>query len=207
MDNKPALGIVTFPSTKREKPFELTAAQAASLMAVDYERDLRFKTWSMEEALAIMNGYSTYPPSELILGLAKKHRQEARHTQLSKMEIHLRDDFHDKRYADSEVMLNVRRKPIEWIRWAIDCGYELPNPLVQYADEFVKPIEKEPAKPIDDTLIRLPEVLEMTSMNRNAVYATEGFPKPVKLTTRSAAWVKREVQDWIQQRIRSRDGQ
>ena len=49
-------------------------------------------------------------------------------------------------------------------------------------------------------LIRLPEVLDRVSLKKTAVYKliAEGeFPKPVKLTSTTSAWVEDEVTDWI----------
>jgi prophage regulatory protein len=54
---------------------------------------------------------------------------------------------------------------------------------------------------LPERLLRLAEVQEMTGLNRNAVYNTEDFPKPVKISARATAWVLSEVQDWIQNQI------
>ena len=59
-------------------------------------------------------------------------------------------------------------------------------------------------------LIKLHEVLAQTSLSRSYVYALaqqDLFPKPVKLSERSSAWVATEVQDWIEARIALRDGE
>jgi prophage regulatory protein len=56
-------------------------------------------------------------------------------------------------------------------------------------------------------LLRLPEVLKLTGLSKAALYratAAGTFPKPVKLTERSSAWVAGEVETWILQRIESR---
>ena len=57
-------------------------------------------------------------------------------------------------------------------------------------------------------LIKLKRVLVVTGLSRSYVYALaqQGlFPKPVKLTERSSAWVESEVQGWIDTRITQRD--
>lgn len=57
-------------------------------------------------------------------------------------------------------------------------------------------------------LLKLKDVLATTGLSRSYVYALaqQGlFPKPVKLTERSSAWVESEVQDWIDTRIAQRD--
>lgn len=57
-------------------------------------------------------------------------------------------------------------------------------------------------------LIKLKEVIALTGVSRSQIYALaqQGkFPRPVKLTERSSAWVASEVQEWIESRIQSRD--
>jgi len=57
-------------------------------------------------------------------------------------------------------------------------------------------------------LIRLPETLSRAGVSRSYVYdaVKKGeFPKPVKVTERTSAWVESEVQEWIDQRIAERD--
>jgi len=57
-------------------------------------------------------------------------------------------------------------------------------------------------------LQKLPEVLAQTGLSRAHLYALAqkgAFPKPVKLSERSSAWVESEVQDWIEARIAARD--
>jgi prophage regulatory protein len=58
-------------------------------------------------------------------------------------------------------------------------------------------------------LIKLKDVVAITGLSRSHVYALaqQGlFPKQIKLTERSSAWVGSEVQDWIDSRIAQRDG-
>ena len=57
-------------------------------------------------------------------------------------------------------------------------------------------------------LIKLKDVTAMTGLSRSHLYALAQqsvFPKPVKLTERSSAWVESEVQEWIEVRIAQRD--
>lgn len=57
-------------------------------------------------------------------------------------------------------------------------------------------------------LIKLAEVMALTKKSRSSVYAEakDGrFPKPIKLSERSSAWVVSEVQDWIESKIQQRD--
>jgi prophage regulatory protein len=46
----------------------------------------------------------------------------------------------------------------------------------------------------------MPTVEKDSELKRSAIYKliSEGsFPQPIKLTTRSAAWIKAEVREWI----------
>lgn len=56
--------------------------------------------------------------------------------------------------------------------------------------------------------IRLKEVLAICGKSRSSVYDAikKGrFPKPVKLHGRSTAWVRSEVEQWVQECIDERD--
>jgi prophage regulatory protein len=57
-------------------------------------------------------------------------------------------------------------------------------------------------------LLRFLSVKERTGLSRTAIYdgVHQGtFPAPVKIGSRSSAWVEEEVEAWIQARIRERD--
>tara|TARA_R110000737_G_scaffold67694_2_gene95702 strand:- start:3747 stop:3944 length:198 start_codon:yes stop_codon:yes gene_type:complete len=57
-------------------------------------------------------------------------------------------------------------------------------------------------------LIKIKEVLALTGLSKSHAYALAQkglFPKPVKLTLRSSAWVQAEINDWIESRIAQRD--
>ncbi len=56
-------------------------------------------------------------------------------------------------------------------------------------------------------IIKLPEVIEITTLSRASVYrliAEGDFPKQVKLSTRACAWVEQDVLNWLNNRINSR---
>ena len=58
------------------------------------------------------------------------------------------------------------------------------------------------------TLLKIPEVRAKTGLSRSHLYALAQngeFPKPVKLSERSSAWVESEVDGWIEERITERD--
>ena len=58
-------------------------------------------------------------------------------------------------------------------------------------------------------LMRLPAVIAMTGLNKQRIYELireDDFPKQVQLTKRNVAWIKSEIEDWIESRIALRDG-
>ena len=58
-----------------------------------------------------------------------------------------------------------------------------------------------PRKSSPERLLRLPEVISQTGLNRNSVYQIEDFPKPIKISARATAWLESEIQEWIRSRI------
>ncbi len=57
-------------------------------------------------------------------------------------------------------------------------------------------------------LLRVKSVLELTGMTESTIYreiSRGEFPRPVKLTKRTAAWVESEVAEWITKRIAAMD--
>ena len=59
-----------------------------------------------------------------------------------------------------------------------------------------------------EQLLKMPEVRAKTGLSRSHLYALAQngeFPKPLKLSERSSAWVESEVQGWIDTRIALRD--
>lgn len=58
------------------------------------------------------------------------------------------------------------------------------------------------------TLLRIGEVRRLTGLSDSAIYrfVQQGkFPRPLKLSERSSAWVESEVRGWIVARIAERD--
>ena len=55
-------------------------------------------------------------------------------------------------------------------------------------------------------LIKLPDVMKLTTLSRASVYRLiqdNVFPKPIKLSTRSVAWVVSDIEDWIQSKTQT----
>lgn len=61
-------------------------------------------------------------------------------------------------------------------------------------------------KQLAPEFLRIRDVMAMTGLSRASVYrlAGEGFPKPVKLSDRASAWVRTEVEAWVQAKIANR---
>jgi len=58
------------------------------------------------------------------------------------------------------------------------------------------------------TIIKLPEVKELTTFSRSTIYRLidEGkFPKQIKLAERSSGWIKQEILDYLNTRINNRE--
>lgn len=60
-----------------------------------------------------------------------------------------------------------------------------------------------------NTLLRRTEVQRITSIKSSSqLYALMNrgeFPKPIRLSAHTVAWVQSEVEDWIAERIQRRD--
>ena len=57
-------------------------------------------------------------------------------------------------------------------------------------------------------LLKIKNVIALTGLSRSHLYAlaqSGQFPKPVKLSERSSAWLESEVLDWIESRIAQRN--
>lgn len=57
-------------------------------------------------------------------------------------------------------------------------------------------------------LMKINSLIASTKMSRSQIYALvqKGeFPRPIKLSERSSAWVSAEVQEWIDVKIQARD--
>lgn len=67
---------------------------------------------------------------------------------------------------------------------------------------------KEEEEEIDFCFIRQPEVSRITTIPKSSIPGEieEGnFPAPVEITTRSRAWLKSEVHDWMKTKLKERD--
>jgi prophage regulatory protein len=55
----------------------------------------------------------------------------------------------------------------------------------------------------DEALLRLDDVKRRVGLSRAMIYRlqAQGFPRPVKLTAKSSAWVKSEIDAWIATKI------
>ncbi|WP_292931429.1 AlpA family transcriptional regulator [Noviherbaspirillum sp.] len=65
-------------------------------------------------------------------------------------------------------------------------------------------METESASRQEIRFMRLPEVLALCGKSRSSIYAAikKGeFPAPVKLSTRSSAWIRSEITAWAESRV------
>lgn len=57
---------------------------------------------------------------------------------------------------------------------------------------------------MNDTFLRLPQVMAKTGLGRSSIYLFMNrgdFPKSIKIGNRAIAWIEREVDQWVQDRI------
>lgn len=57
-----------------------------------------------------------------------------------------------------------------------------------------------------DTLIKLAQVISKTGRGKTAIYTDPTFPKAIKIGARSVAWIEREIDEWVAQRIATSRG-
>ena len=56
-------------------------------------------------------------------------------------------------------------------------------------------------------LIRIKEVMSMTGLSKSSIYTYKSkgeFPNPIQLSSRSVAWVRVDVEQWISDKINNR---
>jgi len=56
------------------------------------------------------------------------------------------------------------------------------------------------------TILRLPTVKDRTGLSRSSIYlrmSDGSFPEPISLGGRSVGWIESEIEDWLQQQIKS----
>ena len=54
-------------------------------------------------------------------------------------------------------------------------------------------------------LLKLLDVVDLTGKSVTSIYTDTDFPRPIKIGSRSSAWVAQEVEEWIKRRIALRD--
>lgn len=63
---------------------------------------------------------------------------------------------------------------------------------------------------MENAVLRLRRVTALTGLSRSSIYKFVGdgrFPRPIRLGARSVAWLEREVEAWLAERIAERDDQ
>jgi len=59
----------------------------------------------------------------------------------------------------------------------------------------------------ENKFLKIYDVIEITKLSKSSIYRMikeNNFPKQVKLSTRSSAWSKSEIYDWVDEKIKFR---
>ncbi len=99
--------------------------------------------------------------------------------------------------------LNLTLKHIEHLKLHLTTAFE------KQREETVKPTveilqPKDNSKPTD--LLRIKEVIKMTSLSRSSIYSLQNknkFPQPIQLGIRAVAWVRADILNWIEEKSSS----
>ncbi len=54
-------------------------------------------------------------------------------------------------------------------------------------------------------ILRLPSIKEQTGLSRSTIYLrikNGKFPKPISLGDRAVGWLEKDIDDWLEQRIK-----
>lgn len=57
-------------------------------------------------------------------------------------------------------------------------------------------------------ILRLPEVMSYTGLARSTIYlriSEDNFPKPIPLGGKAVGWLVREIDEWIEWQMKSRE--
>ena len=54
-----------------------------------------------------------------------------------------------------------------------------------------------------EQFLRLPAVIERTGRSKTAIYTDPTFPKPIKISKMSSAWLESEVNEWMAERVKA----
>jgi prophage regulatory protein len=99
--------------------------------------------------------------------------------------------------------LNLNLKYIEAIEYKVKKSIEnklliasITQPIVNHSGPKNQPSD----------LIKIKEVIRMTSLSRSTIYSKmnkQSFPQSISLGYRSIAWLRKDIEDWVTQRISS----
>jgi prophage regulatory protein len=56
---------------------------------------------------------------------------------------------------------------------------------------------------LHEKFLRLPAVIERTGRSKTAIYTDPTFPKPIKISKMSSAWLESEVNEWMAERVKA----
>jgi prophage regulatory protein len=54
-----------------------------------------------------------------------------------------------------------------------------------------------------EQFLRLPAVIQRTGRSKTAIYTDPTFPKPIKISKMSSAWLESEVNEWMAERVKA----
>jgi prophage regulatory protein len=74
--------------------------------------------------------------------------------------------------------------------------------LVGIAARNLSPIPQAHVRP-HEQFLRLPAVIERTGRSKTGIYTDPTFPKPIKISKMSSAWLESEVNEWMAERVKA----
>ncbi len=102
-----------------------------------------------------------------------------------------------------ELSANGETAPALRIR-KVNTSQALRIPASLHKEDFMS--RSEQGSPEEVIFLRLPEVKTATGLSKSSLYAlirANSFPAPVQLGPRTVAWVKAEVKQWADERVRA----
>ena len=99
--------------------------------------------------------------------------------------------------------LNLTLRHIEQLKFHLSEAFE------KQREETLKPTVEIQQPKKDESLcdlVRMREVIQMTSLSRSSIYSLQNknkFPQSIQLGIRAVAWVRADILNWIEEKSRS----
>jgi len=100
--------------------------------------------------------------------------------------------------------LQLLQKQLKEIKYQINVRDEITVTQPQFTQKKPDNLASQGRNNQPSDLIRIKEVLAMTGVSRSFIYhhrKSGDFPNPIHLSSRSVAWVRSSVEDWIKSKI------